>query len=125
MGTMALGANGFGELSTTNISLLGALITEVVLTFVFIYTILGVTSDEKYSKVAGIVIGLSLTFVHLLGIPLTGTSVNPARSLAPAIFTGGLALQQVWLFIVAPLVGSVIATYTFMYLNKEDKKSKK
>jgi O-antigen/teichoic acid export membrane protein len=97
----------------------------VVLTFVFIYTILGVTSDEKYSKVAGIVIGLSLTFVHLLGIPLTGTSVNPARSLAPAIFTGGLALQQVWLFIVAPLVGSVIATYTFMYLNKEDKKSKK
>lgn len=125
MGTMALGANGFGELSTTNISLLGALITEVVLTFVFIYTILGVTSDEKYSKVAGIVIGLSLTFIHLLGIPLTGTSVNPARSLAPAIFTGGLALQQVWLFIVAPLVGSVIATYTFMYLNKEDKKSKK
>ena len=125
MGTMALGANGFGELSTTNISLLGALITEVVLTFVFIYTILGVTSDEKYSKVAGIVIGLSLTFVHLLGIPLTGTSVNPARSLAPAIFTGGLALQQVWLFIVAPLVGSVIATYTFMYLNIEDKKSKK
>lgn len=125
MGTMALGANGFGDLSATNISLLGALITEVVLTFVFIYTILGVTSDEKYSKVAGIVIGLSLTFVHLLGIPLTGTSVNPARSLAPAIFTGGLALQQVWLFIVAPLVGSVIASYTFMYLNKEDKKSKK
>lgn len=125
MGTITLGANGFGDLSTTNISLLGALITEVVLTFVFIYTILGVTSDEKYSKVAGIVIGLSLTFVHLLGIPLTGTSVNPARSLAPAIFTGGLALQQVWLFIVAPLVGSVIATYTFMYLNKEDKKSKK
>ncbi|MBR1936393.1 MAG: aquaporin [Bacilli bacterium] len=125
MGTITLGANGFGDLSITNISLLGALITEVVLTFVFIYTILGVTSDEKYSKVAGIVIGLSLTFVHLLGIPLTGTSVNPARSLAPAIFTGGLALQQVWLFIVAPLVGSVIATYTFMYLNKEDKKSKK
>ena len=125
MGTITLGANGFGDLSITNISLLGALITEVVLTFVFIYTILGVTSDEKYSKVAGIVIGLSLTFVNLLGIPLTGTSVNPARSLAPAIFTGGLALQQVWLFIVAPLVGSVIATYTFMYLNKEDKKSKK
>ena len=125
MGTVALGANGFGDLSATNISLLGALLTEVVLTFVFIYTILGVTSDEKYSKVSGIVIGLTLTFVHLLGIPLTGTSVNPARSLAPAIFTGGLAFQQVWLFIVAPLVGSVIATYTFMYLNKEDKKSKK
>ena len=125
MGTVALGANGFGDLSATNISLLGALLIEVVLTFVFIYTILGVTSDEKYSKVAGIVIGLTLTFVHLLGIPLTGTSVNPARSLAPAIFTGGLAFQQVWLFIVAPLVGSVIATYTFMYLNKEDKKSKK
>ena len=118
LGVVALGANGYGELSATNITLLGALVTECVLTFVFIYTILGVTSDEKKSAVAGIVIGLTLTFVHLLGINLTGTSVNPARSLAPAIFLGGTALKQVWVFIVAPFVGSVLAALTYKYLNK-------
>ena len=83
IGTEALGANGYGALSATEITLVGAIIVEVILTFVFIYTILGVTSDESKSNVAGIVIGLTLTFVHLLGIALTGTSVNPARSLAP------------------------------------------
>ncbi len=118
LGVLALGANGFGELSATNITLLGALVTECVLTFVFIYTILGVTSDEKKSAVAGIVIGLTLTFVHLLGINLTGTSVNPARSLAPAIFLGGTFLKQVWVFIVAPFVGSVLAALTYKFLNK-------
>ena len=118
LGVVALGANGYGELSATNITLLGALVTECVLTFVFIYTILGVTSDEKKSAVAGIVIGLTLTFVHLLGINLTGTSVNPARSLAPAIFLGGTALKQVWVFIVAPFVGSVLAALTYKFLNK-------
>ena len=118
LGTSALGANGFAILSATNITLFGAIITEVVLTFIFIYTILGVTSDDKKANVAGLVIGLTLTFVHLLGIPLTGTSVNPARSLAPAIFLGGTALKQVWVFIVAPLVGSVLATYVYKYLNK-------
>ena len=81
IGTAALGANGYEALSATNISLVGALITEIVLTFTFVYTILGVTSDDKFSSVAGIVIGLTLTFVHLIGINLTGTSVNPARSL--------------------------------------------
>lgn len=120
VGTSALGANGFKELSSTGISLVGALIVEIVLTFVFIYTILGVTSDEKNSSVSGIVIGLTLAFVHLLGIRLTGTSVNPARSLAPAIFTGGKALEQVWLFILAPMVGSLLASLTHKYLNKGD-----
>lgn len=125
MGTGALGANGYEMLSATNISLLGAIVTEVVLTCVFIYTILGVTSDEKKSSVAGIVIGLTLTFVHLIGINLTGTSVNPARSLAPAIFLGGEAFRQVWVFIVAPLLGGALAAGLFKCLNVEEKKSGK
>lgn len=120
IGTMELGANGYGSLSASGISLLGAIITEIVLTFIFVYTILGVTSDESKGNIAGIVIGLTLTFVHLLGIGLTGTSVNPARSLAPALFLGGTALKQVWVFIVAPLIGSVIASLVFKYLNNED-----
>lgn len=120
IGTLALGANGYGELSSSNISLLGAIIVETVLTFIFVYTILGVTNDKEKSSVAGIVIGLTLTFVHLLGIPLTGTSVNPARSLAPAIFLGGECLKQVWVFLLFPLVGAALAAFTFKYLN--DKK---
>ena len=117
---LGLGANGFAEQSLANINMIGAIATEVVLTFVFIYTILGVTSDRKKASVAGIVIGLTLTFVHILGIPLTGTSVNPARSLAPALFLRGVALQQVWVFIVAPLVGLTIAAFVFKFLNKEE-----
>ena len=119
IGTDALGANGYGDLSAQGISLFGAILVEVILTFVFIYTILGVTSDEKMGAVAGIVIGLTLTFVHIIGITLTGTSVNPARSLAPAVFLGGEALKQVWVFIVAPFAGSAIAALVFKYLNKE------
>ena len=114
-----LGANGFGDASAVGLNMFGAMLVEIVLTFVFIYTILGVTSDEKKSSVAGIVIGLTLAFVHILGISLTGTSVNPARSLAPAIFLGGEALAQVWVFILAPLVGSAIAAIVFKFLNKE------
>lgn len=125
LGTTALGANFFGSLSANNISLVAAFLTEVVLTCVFIYTILGVTSDEKYSSIAGVVIGLTLTFVHLIGIPLTGTSVNPARSLAPALFLGGEALKQVWLFIVAPLIGGAGAAYLFKFLNVEPKKKRR
>ena len=119
LGTLALGANGFNSLSATNISLAGAIITEIVLTFVFIYTILGVTSDKKYASVAGIVIGLTLTFVHLLGINLTGTSVNPARSLAPALFLGGQALKQVWVFILAPFVGAALSACVYHFLNEK------
>ena len=124
LGTTALGANFYGELSANNISLVAAIITEIVLTCVFIYTILGVTSDDSKSSVAGLVIGLTLTFVHLIGIPLTGTSVNPARSLAPAIFLGGEALRQIWVFILAPLVGGALAAFLFKYLNTTKKKSK-
>ena len=120
IGGAALGANGYGAASATEISLLGAIIVEVVLTFVFIYTILGVTSDEKKSSVAGIVIGLTLTFVHIIGIKLTGTSVNPARSLAPALLMGGEALKQVWVFILAPFAGSALAAVCYKFLNKAE-----
>lgn len=118
-GTMNLGANGFGTLSANNITLAGALLTEVLLTFIFILTILGVTNDKKYASVAGIVIGLTLVFVHLIGINLTGTSVNPARSIGPALYSGLEAIKQLWVFIVAPLVGSAMAAITYNYFYKE------
>ena len=108
-----LGQNGFAAYSGLGLSLYGALVVEVILTFVFVLTILGVTASDKTSHVAGIVIGLTLTFVHIIGIPLTGTSVNPARSLAPAVFVGGDALSQVWVFIVAPFVGAAIAALVY------------
>ena len=113
-----LGQNGFGKYS---ISMLGAFIVETILTFVFVFTVLGVTKDTKKSTVSGIVIGLTLAFVHLFGIKLTGTSVNPARSIGPAILLGGDALKQVWLFILAPMFGSALATLTFRYLINEKK----
>lgn len=118
-----LGTNGYGEeASAIGASLTQAILVEVVLTFVFVYTILGVTSKEKYSSVSGVVIGLTLTLVHILGVPFTGTSVNPARSLGPALFAGGEALSQVWVFIAAPLVGAAIAAVVFMLLQPEKKK---
>ena len=109
-----LGTNG---LYNGNIGL--SLLIEVVLTFVFVYAILGVTSKEKDSSVAGLVIGLTLTLVHILGIHFTGTSVNPARSFGPALFVGGEALANVWVFIVAPLVGGVLAALVWKFLNSE------
>ena len=111
-----LGQNGFAAQSGLGLSLPGALVVEVVLTCVFILTILTVTSSEKTSHMAGLVIGLTLTFVHIIGIPLTGTSVNPARSLAPAVFVGGDALSQVWVFIVAPFVGAALAAVIYKAL---------
>jgi aquaporin Z len=104
-----LGANGFGEKSFIGLDMTGALIVEIILTFVFVLTILGVISNEKTSHLGGLVIGLTLAFVHILGIALTGTSVNPARSIGPALMLGGTELSQVWVFIVAPLVGAALA----------------
>lgn len=104
-----LGANGFDAASSVNLCWCGALLVEVILTAVFVLTILGVTDGEKTSTIAGLVIGLTLTFVHIMGIPLTGTSVNPARSFGPALVLGGTAFSQVWVFIVGPLVGAAIA----------------
>ena len=118
--TSVLGANGYGELSGINVGIGGAITTEIILTFVFVLAILGVTSDKKYDSIAGLVIGLTLTFVHILGIPVTGTSVNPARSLAPAVLVGGQALSQVWVFIVAPLVGAALAAYFFKFAVKNE-----
>lgn len=103
------GNDGFGSLSAVGISMSGAIVVEIVLTFVFVMTILGVTKNEKTSPLAGLVIGLTLAFVHILGIPLTGTSVNPARALSAGVFAGGEALNQVWVFIVAPFIGAAIA----------------
>ena len=115
-----LGTNGFDAASAHALTMWGALLVEVILTFVFGMTILGVTSSEKTSNIAGIIIGLTLTFVHIIGIPLTGTSVNPARSLAPAVFAsitdGGFALSQVWVFIVGPFVGAALAALIFKVL---------
>ncbi len=114
--TASYGQNGFGDLSAVGLTMIGALVVEIVLTFIFVLVILRVTDNEKYSNIAGIVIGLTLTMVHLIGIPLTGTSVNPARSLAPAIFAGGEALSQVWVFLVAPLIGAIIAAFVYKIL---------
>ena len=118
--TTGLGQNGFGTASTVGINVVGAIIVEIILTFVFVFTVLGVTKKTENATVAGIVIGLTLAFVHIMGIPLTGTSVNPARSLAPALFMGGQALQQVWVFILAPVVGAVIAGFLYKVLSSED-----
>jgi len=115
-----LGQNGFGSASSVGLNVVGAIIVEIILTFVFVFTVLGVTKKAENGAVAGIVIGLTLAFVHILGIPLTGTSVNPARSLAPALFLGGQALEQVWVFILAPIVGAVIAGILFKGLTAED-----
>lgn len=103
--TGSLGANNYG----TTISLGGAFVLEGLLTFVFVTVILLVTGRAAAPGFAGLAIGLTLAAVHMVGIPLTGTSVNPARSLGPALFNGGVPLQHVWLFIVAPLVGGAIA----------------
>lgn len=118
-----LGADGFGALSHVGIDMGGAFAVEVILTFVFVLVVLGVTASDKMGSVAGIVIGLTLAFVHIMGIPLTGTSVNPARSFGPALLLGGEPLSQVWLFIVGPLVGAAIAALVWVFLIKPKKQA--
>ena len=113
--TGALGSNGIATAG----GIAGSLIIEVILTFIFITAILGVTSDKSNGSVAGIVIGLTLTFVHIIGIPLTGTSVNPARSIGPALFAGGDSLSNVWVFIAAPLAGAALAVGVYYLLIKK------
>ena len=109
-----LGTNGLYDGSVWK-----SIIIEIILTCVFVMAILGVTSKKEYSKVAGLVIGFSLTLVHLLGIFFTGTSVNPARSFGPALFMGGDALKCVWVFIVAPLIGGIVAAFLYGFLDSE------
>jgi aquaporin Z len=104
-----LGTDGWGAASHIHINVGGAFLAEVVLSAFFVFVVLAVTSKTANAATAGVVIGLTLTVVHLIGIPITGTSVNPARSLGPALIVGGTALHQVWLFIVAPAVGGILA----------------
>lgn len=115
-----LGANGWGEASMIDINWVGAFFFEVVLTFLFVAVVLAVTGRIAKTAASGAAIGLALATVHLIGIAVTGTSVNPARSLGPAIYTGGDALSQVWLFIIAPLIGAVLAAAVMMFLYPQD-----
>jgi aquaporin Z len=114
---VGLGANGFGTASLVQLNATGAFIAEAILTALFVFVVLSATRNTAAPQVAGVVIGLALALVHLIGIPLTGTSVNPARSLGPALIVGHLALSQVWLFIVAPLMGGAVAAllHNFFY----------
>lgn len=113
--TGALGSNGIGGAG----GIMGALVVEIILTLIFVLTILGVTAKKETGNIAGIVIGLTLTFVHIIGIPLTGTSVNPARSIGPALFVGGQSLAELWVFIVGPLIGAALAACIFSQFKEE------
>ena len=114
--TVGLGTDGYGSHSIIGLNGDGAFMVEVILTFVFVFTILAVTRRASNAMVAGIVIGLSLVLVHIIGIPLDGTSVNPARSLGPALMVRGAALSQLWVFIVAPLLGGIVAALVYLGL---------
>ena len=112
--TGGLGSNGLGGV---NGNIGAGLIAEIILTFIFILVILGVTDgDYKHGSFGGVVIGFSLVMVHILGIGLTGTSVNPARSIGPAIFAGGAALSSLWVFIVGPFAGAALAALVYKFL---------
>jgi len=111
-------ANGYGAHSPMGYSLVSGLVTEVVLTFMFLLIIMGTTDERAPKGFAPLAIGLSLTLIHLVGIPITNLSVNPARSTGPALFVGGWAIEQLWLFWVAPIAGAVLAGLVYRYLFK-------
>ncbi|PIE20275.1 MAG: aquaporin Z [Proteobacteria bacterium] len=113
-------SNGYGDLSPGKYNLVACLITEVVMTFMFLMIILGATDKRAPAGFAPIAIGLGLTLIHLISIPVTNTSVNPARSLGPALFADGAFLGQVWLFWVAPIVGAVLAGIIYPAIAGED-----
>jgi len=113
-------SNGYGELSPDKYSMVSALVTEVVLTFMFLFIILGSTSKKAPAGFAPIAIGLGLTLIHLISIPVTNTSVNPARSTATALFADTAVLSQLWLFWVAPIVGAIIAGILWRFLSTEE-----
>jgi aquaporin Z len=112
-----LAANGFGDHSPGHYGMVQGLVAEAVLTFIFLTVILGATAKNAAPGFAGIPIGLTLTLIHLVGIPITNVSVNPARSTGPAVFVGGWALEQLWLFWVAPILGAVIAGLVATWLH--------
>jgi len=114
-----LASNGFGEHSPQGYSMGAGLVTEVVMTLMFLLIILGATDKRAPAGFAPIAIGLGLTLIHLISIPVTNTSVNPARSTGPALLEGGIALQQLWLFWVAPMIGAAIAAVIYKWFEKE------
>jgi len=111
-------ANGYGEHSPGGYSLLAALVTEFVMTFMFLIVILGATDEKAPKGFAGLAIGLALTLIHLISIPVTNTSVNPARSISQALFVGDWALAQLWLFVLIPIVAAMVAGAVYKYLGK-------
>lgn len=116
-GPTLTGSNGFGDGE-----MLQAFIAEAVFTFIFVLVVLGTTDSKKGAgNFAGLAIGLSLVLVHIVCIPITGTSVNPARSIAPALFEGGAALSQLWLFVVAPMVGAICSALVWNVIGKDEK----
>lgn len=117
----AYGSNGWGKGYQNEYDMAAALIVEVLLTAIFLFVILATTSKLGNSTMAGLAIGLTLVLIHLVAIPVTGTSVNPARSFGPAIFAGGKALSQLWLFMVAPTIGAIIGSVLWLMVHTEDK----
>ncbi len=112
-------SNGYGEYSPGGYSMLAALVTEIVMTFMFLIIILGATHSKAPKGFAGLAIGLGLTLIHLISIPVTNTSVNPARSTSQAIFVGGAATEQLWLFWVAPIIGAILAGLVYKFMSPE------
>jgi len=122
LGQDGLGQNGYGALSPGGYSLIACFVAELILTFLFLFVIFGSTSKKAPAGFAGISIGFSLVVIHIIGIRITGTSVNPARSLGPALFVGGEAINQLWLFWLAPILGGIFAAllWRFVFEKKED-----
>lgn len=118
--TNGLAANGYGAHSPGGYSMAAGFLAEAILTFGFLTVILGATDKRAPAGFAGIAIGLSLTLIHLVSIPITNTSVNPARSTGPAFFVGGDAVDQLWLFWAAPIIGAIVAGLVYKFLSKED-----
>jgi len=116
-----LASNGYGEHSPGGYSLISGFVTEIVMTFFFLFVILGATDERAPKGYAGIAIGLALTLIHLISIPVTNTSVNPARSTGPAIFVGGWALSQLWMFWIAPIIGAVLAGFVYNFFRIKPK----
>ena len=114
-------SNGFGEHSPGGYSLTAALVTEVVMTMIFLFVIMGATSKQAPAGFAPIAIGLALTLIHLISIPVTNTSVNPARSTGVALFAGGWAISQLWLFWVAPIIGAVLGAMIYRFVGDDGK----
>ncbi len=112
-------SNGYGEHSPGGYSLTAALVTETIMTFMFLIIILGATHSKAAKGFAGLAIGLGLTLIHLISIPVTNTSVNPARSISQALFAQGWAIEQLWLFIVAPVVGAILAGIVYKMISPE------